>query len=234
MLTAFPNIGNLFIFLFFSFIFLYLSYKILSMMFDVILIQNIIPKDCSMLKATSDNLIQSIKDNYTPFNGKMVGGFSDLSKFYFHLAIIIYLSLIIINSVTYLSTYFCNHHVSYYIFIFILISMPLIFILNSLLFKYRDKLKRIYIYYFLILIYLIFSIIIFVMMLFSDYSIYTYLFPIGCVLSLIIFYWLRNFIFMNNFIRLLIHFIIISIFMILPFILSYIYNHYHLCIGEKN
>lgn len=237
---GFPNIGNMIMLFIISMASASVIYYIFFMMMKTILFHNLIVKDCTNLKATMDSFLSSITKGFVfPIIRPQVGGLTNNWQLFFTLAVCFYLSLMVAISATFLSTFFCKHQPSYWIFVAAITTLPILFIINILLYRIRTKYLKMTMnttFFINIGAFILASLILLILMIFvpmatdtSKYSLWTYAFPIGISIAIILFFTLNGISKLNNFIQILIYLGIFLVFVVIPYILFYVYNNFNLC-----
>lgn len=238
---GFPNIGNMIMLFIISFATASGIYYISYLMMKTILFHNLIIKDCTNLEKIMDAFKYSAtKDFVFPIMRTQIGGLVNNWQLFFTLSVFFYLSLLITISVTFVSTFYCEHQPSYWVFVVALTTFPILFIIGVLLFKLRVKymmmsMNTAFLIY--IAAFIITSLALLILMIFipiatktSKYSLWTYAFPVGVTIAITILFFSMNAISkLNNFIQILVYLGIFFIFIVVPYILFYIYNNYNLC-----
>lgn len=246
---GFPNIGNIIILFIISFTLSGITYYIFFLIMQTILFQNLAIRDCTNLETIKNSFLFSITQGFTypqathaDIKGKIlkqIGGLINNWQLIFTLSVFIYLSIFTAISVTYLSTFFCDHQPSYWIFIASLTTLPILFIINVLLYRFRIKHRMISMntaFFINIGAFLIAAMILLILMIFVPittqtprFSLWTYVFPISVSIAIILFFMMDGLPKYNKFIRVLIYFAIFLAFICIPYILFYVYNNYNLC-----
>lgn len=167
------------------------------------------------------------------------GGQYDIKGYIFSLITLYYASTVTIILTNYLYTMFCNINLSNWLIVIILSSLLLIFVAFIIMYKLTmDKILEhtmalnigIGILSASSLIILIASIIIPKISGDITMSWWTYIYPIGVLLTGGITYLLRN---SSTIIKILLTSLSIILFIFIPYTMAYVYNNYHMCKGKN-
>lgn len=239
---GFPNIGYLIIIFCTSMVFLLSSYYFFYLMMLSYTTGYKIPLDKSIFSACVKNAKREYTYGQTDniFVQTLIGGVARPPiSLLFNLVVLFYLSVVIVIATTYLSTLECEMFGSTaWLFIMAITSLALIFIFNVGLYELRKRGYVLAYEWINIGIFAVASIALLLGMLVlprfektatTGFSWWSYLYPIGMIVGYLVIYYFSVDKIGNWFLRLLALIAIGIFFFFIPYVVSYVRNHYNLC-----